>query len=107
MKNYTQHKTLDKNFVIEKINDFLKEDLPHGDITTNATISEDRIIEADIIALENMIFSGSEIIPHCFDAETEMYINDGDIVTPNSIIGTIKGKSKSILSRERLSLIHI
>ncbi len=104
MKNYTQHKTLDENFVIEKINDFLKEDLPDGDITTNATISEDRIIEADIIALENMIFSGSEIIPHCFDAETEMYINDGDIVTPNSIIGTIKGRAKSILSRERVML---
>ena len=104
MKNYKQYINLDKNTVIKKINAFLKEDLPEGDITTNATITDNTIIEANIIAMENMIFSGKQIIPHCFDADIEININDGDKVLLNTIIGTIKGDAKSILSRERVML---
>ena len=60
MKNYIQHIKLDKNIIIEKIDSFLKEDLPYGDITTNSTIADNQIVEANIIAVENLIFSGKE-----------------------------------------------
>ena len=104
MKNYIQHITLDKNIIIEKINFFLKEDLPNGDITTNSTIPDNQIVEADVIAVENLIFSGREILPYCFDAETKIHVDDGQELIKNSIIATIKGDAKSILSRERVML---
>ena len=104
MKNYTQYITLDKNSVIEKIKTFLDEDLPDGDITTDATISENTLIKANIIAMENTVFSGKQIIPHCFDADVKINIDDGDEILKNSIIGTIKGSAKSVLSRERVML---
>jgi len=104
LKNYKQYISLDKDTVIEKINTFLKEDLPNGDITTDATISNDTIVEASIVAMENMIFSGAEIIPHCFDANIKININDGDKVLQNQVIGIIQGNAKSILSRERVML---
>ena len=105
MKNYKQYINLDKNTVIEKINSFLEEDLPNGDITTDATIADNTIANANIIGMEEMIFSGKQIIPHCFDhTDVVININDGDKVLPNTIIGTIKGGAKSILSRERVML---
>jgi len=104
LKNYIQHITLDKNMIIEKINSFLEEDMPNGDLTTNATISDSQIINADIIAVEDLIFSGAEIIPYCFDTDTIIHVKDGEIVTQNSAIATIKGDSKLILSRERVAL---
>ena len=104
MNNYIQYTTIDKNIIIEKINYFLKEDLPDGDITTNATIQNNRIIKADIIAVENLIFAGKEIIPHCFNADINIYANDGEELTKNSTIATITGDAKSILSRERVIL---
>ena len=75
MKNYIQHITLDKNIIIEKINSFLKEDMPEGDLTTDSTISDGQIIEADIIAVENLIFAGKEIIPYCFNADTIIHLH--------------------------------
>ena len=62
------------------------------------------IINANIVGMEEMIFSGNQIIPHCFDADVKINVNDGDKVFPNTIIGTIKGNAKSILSRERVML---
>ena len=105
MKNYKQYINLDKNTVIEKINSFLEEDLPNGDITTDATIADNTIANANIIGMEEMIFSGKQVIHYCFDeSDVEININDGDRVLPNTIIGTIKGNAKSILSRERVML---
>ena len=104
MKKYTQYNVLDENEIIKKINDFLDEDMPNGDITTDLTVDENTIIEADIITMEPMIFSGKKIIPHCFDSDIKIHKNDGDKLECNDIIATIKGNAKSILSRERVML---
>ena len=85
MKNYIQHIKLDKNIIIKKINSFLEEDLPHGDITTNLTIKDNPIIQGDIIAAENLIFSGREILPYCFNANIKIYFNDGENIKKDSI----------------------
>ena len=78
--------------------------MPNGDITTNLTVNDNISIQADIVAMDDMIFAGEQIIPHCFNANIEVYKNDGDKLQPNDIIGTIKGDAKSILSRERVML---
>tara|TARA_B100002052_G_scaffold42502_2_gene34767 strand:- start:1274 stop:2119 length:846 start_codon:yes stop_codon:yes gene_type:complete len=102
--NYTQYNTLEVNEIVKKINDFIDEDIPNGDMTTNLTVNDNISIEADIVAMDDMIFAGEQIIPHCFNANIEVYKNDGDKLRPNDIIGTIKGDAKSILSRERVML---
>ena len=104
MKHYKQYINLDEHVIIKKVNAFLKEDLSEGDITTDATIPKDIVVEANIVAMENMIFAGKQIIPHCFHADTQININDGDYIVKNTIIGTIRGHAKSILSRERVML---
>ena len=104
MKNYKQYISLDQDAIIKKINSFLEEDLPNGDITTDATIANNTTAVARIVAMENMIFSGAEILPYCFDANIKININDGDIVLPNQVIGVIQGNARSILSRERVML---
>ena len=104
MKHYKQYTNLDEHIIIEKVNAFLDEDLSEGDITTDATIPKDIVVEANIVAMENMIFAGKQIIPHCFHADTQININDGDYIVKNTIIGTIRGHAKSILSRERVML---
>tara|TARA_Y100001970_G_C14096481_1_gene782988 strand:- start:133 stop:945 length:813 start_codon:yes stop_codon:yes gene_type:complete len=92
--------------IIKKINQFLDEDLPTGDITTESTIVDDTTIEAKIIAMENMIFSGEQIIPHCFGKTVDVDMNkkDGEQISSDTIIATIKGSAKLILSRERIML---
>ena len=104
MKKYTQYNVLDENEIIKKINDFLNEDMPNGDITSNATVKENISTVANIIAMEPMIFSGEKIIPHCFNANIKIYKKDGEQIQYNDIIATINGNAKSILSRERVLL---
>ena len=89
MINYTQHNTLEVNEIVKKINDFIDEDIPNGDITTNLTVNDNISIQADIVAMDDMIFAGEQIIPHCFNANIEVYKNDGDKLQPNDIFGTI------------------
>ena len=60
--NYTQYKTLDKEYIRKKIKEFFKEDLPAGDITTNATIPTNNNIKANIVTEEKCIFSGEKIL---------------------------------------------
>ena len=104
MKNYIQHNKLNKEEVLIKLDSFLEEDIPSGDITTDSTVKENLVIEANIVAMEEMIFSGIEILPHCFDANSQIYIKDGEKIKNGDIIGTIKGDAKCILSRERVML---
>lgn len=104
MNNYSQHNILDKNKIIKKINEFLDEDMPNGDITTDATIGNNISVKADIVAMESMIFSGEQIIPQCFESDIDYYKKDGNQIESNDVIATVYGDAKSILSRERVML---
>lgn len=104
MINYTQYNKLNKKDIIRKINSFLIEDMPSGDITTETTVKDNITVQANIVAMGKMIFSGEQIIPYCFDADIQIYNKDGDYIQNKSIIATIKGDAKSILSRERVML---
>ena len=90
--------------IIKKINSFLEEDMVHQDITSEATVHAGTISQADIVAMETLIFSGAQIIPHCFDGEIEIKINDGEEIYKGTVIGTVIGNAQSILSRERVML---
>jgi len=103
---YPQHKKLSDEYIIGKINYFLAEDIPNGDITTESTTSDNSEITAEIHAVEKLIFAGSEIIPHCFGEKCQVKINhkNGAMLSNGDVIGVVTGSSREILSRERVML---
>ena len=92
--------------MLERIKFFLQEDIPDGDKTTLGTVLHDQKVMAEIQAVESLVFSGSEVISHCFTADSEINLNvkDGDELMAGDIIGQISGMASSILSRERVML---
>ena len=106
MIQYKQHLEIPLEYIKEKISGFLLEDMPTGDVTTKIIIPKSEIITANIQAVENLIFAGEKIIPHCFGTECiiKLYKFDGDLVTSGENIGEIQGPSNVILSCERVML---
>ena len=103
---YTQHKQLSNEYIVVKIADFLAEDMPDGDKTTEGTISEGVTISAEIQSGEELVFAGEKIIPHCFgeNCQTTLNHNDGDYLLNGDVIGVVTGPAREILSRERVML---
>ena len=103
---YTQHKQLSNEYIVAKIADFLAEDMPDGDKTTEGTIPEGVTISAEIQSGEELVFAGEKIIPHCCgeNCQTTLNHNDGDILSIGDVIGVVMGSAREILSRERVML---
>ena len=106
MIEYPQYKKLSDEYIIGKIADFLVEDIPNGDITTESTTPDNSEITAEIHAVEKLVFAGSEIIPHCFGQNCQVTINhkNGAMLSKGDIIGVVTGSAREILSRERVML---
>ena len=106
MIEYPQHKKLSDEYIIGKIADFLVEDIPNGDITTEGTTPDNSEITAEIHAVEKLVFAGSEIIPHCFGQNCQVTINhkNGAMLSKGDVIGVVTGSAREILSRERVML---
>ena len=100
---YTQHKQLSNEYIVVKIADFLAEDMPDGDKTTEGTIPEGVTISAEIQSREELVFAGEKIIPHCFgeNCQTTLNHNDGDYLLNGDVIGFVTGPAREILYRER------
>ena len=103
---YTQHKQLSNEYIVAKIADFLAEDMPDGDKTTEGTIPEGVTISAEIQSGGELVFAGEKIIPHCFgeNCQTTLNHNDGDYLLNGDVIGVVTGPAREILSRERVML---
>ena len=106
MIEYPQNKHLSEEYIVAKISEFWKEDVPNGDQTTECTIPENTYIKAKIQAMEELVFAGEKIIPYCFGKECRVTINeeDGKLLSYGDVLGMVTGSAKEILSRERVML---
>lgn len=106
MIKYNQIKEIPKDYLNYKLNEFLEEDSPDGDITTQGTISPDSTVVAQLIAKDDLVLSGRNVVEAIFDENTQVQFNfeDGDMVTNREIIATISGNSIEILRKERIFL---
>ena len=106
MIEYPQLKKLSDDYITRKISEFFTEDIPNGDITTESTTSENSEITAEIHAVEQMVFAGEEVIPHCFGRNCQVSIKykNGNILSNGDVIGVITGSAREILSHERVML---
>ena len=82
----------------------LQEDMPFGDITTNATIKEDSKSKASIIVKEDGIVAGIPVFERVYkilgDVEVSFDVKDGDRVSKGTVIGSVIGNTRNILFGE-------
>ncbi len=89
--------------------EFLKEDLGEGDKTTEWIVDENHISRAVIIAKEEGVIAGQRYAKEIFktlDPEIEYYEKkkDGENVKKGDVVTEIRGKTRAILTGERVSL---
>jgi nicotinate-nucleotide pyrophosphorylase (carboxylating) len=96
--------------MIDEIIDLaLKEDIGEGDHSSLSCVPENATGEAKLLVKEKGVIAGVELarkIFHRFDPELkiDIHILDGAEVSPGDIVFEVRGKSRSILSTERLVL---
>jgi len=87
----------------------LKEDIGEGDITSNNIIPKDKTIESEIIAKEEGIVCGLDVIRLVYKTIDPKLVfkkmaKDGEKIRSGQKIASVKGSARNILSGERIVL---
>ncbi len=106
MLEYEQINRIPPYLVNYKVAEFLLEDIPLGDLTTEATVDKNEIATAELRAQENMIFVGEFLFYYFFDDkfQVDSLIKDGEGAKNRDVIASIPGPAYLILMRERVLL---
>lgn len=107
MNNITMKLNADKLIMMA-----LREDITSEDITTNAVMPEKKAGEVNLICKQDGIIAGIHVFERVFkllDEETSVtfFAKDGDKVTNGSILATVKGDIRVLLSGERTALNYL
>ena len=89
----------------EALAEFLKEDIGRGDITSE--IVPDEIVKAKIVCKERAVVAGlheAKILFEIVRCKAKSLVEEGSIVKPTTVIMTVSGNAKTILSAERTVL---
>ncbi|HXG30044.1 MAG TPA: carboxylating nicotinate-nucleotide diphosphorylase [Thermodesulfobacteriota bacterium] len=100
---------LERSQIEPIIENALREDIGSGDITTNLLFPEDSECRAIIIAKEEGIVAGLPIAEMVFKRLDEGILwnekrRDGDSVKPGDTLAEIQGRTRAILTGERVAL---
>jgi nicotinate-nucleotide pyrophosphorylase (carboxylating) len=92
-----------------KIEDFLQEDIGEGDITTDSIVPANHISKALILAKADGVVAGHRYAQEAFklldnDIQYAALKQDGELVIAGDLLATITGKSRAILTGERVAL---
>ncbi len=112
MNKYLSSYILNKKYKLDIkniIKNALDEDIKRGDITGEYLLNNNDISKAKIIAKEDAILCGIDIMKECFhmvdkNIKFKKLKNDGDKVKKNEVICELYGKTKNILKTERTAL---
>ena len=91
----------------EKIREFLKEDIGHGDITSSSLIEADQRAKARLFYREAGVAAGLEEVTMVFEVlgcDVVAHASDGERVSPGDILLEVEGPARAILSGERTAL---
>ena len=92
---------------VEKIREFLIEDLGHGDITSTALINADQRAKARLFYREAGVAAGleeAEMVFEILGCDVVNHASDGERVNPGDTLMEIEGSARAILSGERTAL---
>ncbi|MFT4976204.1 MAG: nicotinate-nucleotide pyrophosphorylase (carboxylating) [Myxococcota bacterium] len=85
----------------------LEEDVGNGDITTLATVPAETRGSARIIAKQDLVVCGHDPAAEVFRQVGASYtavVGEGTHVTPGTVIATVSGPARALLTGERLAL---
>ena len=91
----------------EKIREFLKEDIGHGDITSSVLIEEGQGAKARLFFREAGVAAGLEEAGMVFEilgCDVVFHASDGESVSPGDTMIEIEGSARALLSGERTAL---
>jgi nicotinate-nucleotide pyrophosphorylase (carboxylating) len=91
------------------VEDFLREDMGEGDMTTDAIVPENQTSEAIILAKADGVVAGHVFAQKVFEfldgnIHYKELKQDGERVIKGERVAVIKGKSRAILTGERVAL---
>ena len=103
---YEQITFLEPAWIREQIAHFMEEDIPDGDVTTEAIFTESKPIIANMVTMGKFVFCGESIIPFCFpeSCSVQSKTHDGDLVNTGQSLAKIMGPAGHILTFERVTL---
>ncbi|MDC0480002.1 carboxylating nicotinate-nucleotide diphosphorylase [bacterium] len=103
---YEQIIFLEPAWIREQIAHFMEEDIPDGDVTTEAIITESKPIIANMVTMDKFVFCGESIIPFCFpeSCSVQSKTHDGGLVNTGQSLAKIMGPAGQILRFERVTL---
>jgi nicotinate-nucleotide pyrophosphorylase (carboxylating) len=91
------------------IDTWIAEDIRSGDITTNACIPEDTLANAKVTLKQAGVVAGLPFLAQVFhkldsNVEINLHIKEGSYHKAGTIIATLKGSARAILSGHRIAL---
>jgi nicotinate-nucleotide pyrophosphorylase (carboxylating) len=103
---YKQITEIPEQYIINSIDNFLNEDMPEGDATTDTIFSNnEEIVTAEIEAKEDLVISGINLLKYFFpENKIDYYYKDSERVKKKSIIAKIYAMPSDILKKERVLL---
>jgi nicotinate-nucleotide pyrophosphorylase (carboxylating) len=102
---YKQYRHIPEHYLRYKIAEFLYEDIPDGDKTSQGTVDDSELSTAIIEAQEDIVFAGEMILKIIYENhEIEFLAKDGDRVPNGGLIAKVKAPSGYLLSTERVLL---
>ena len=88
---------------------WLEEDMPMGDVTTEAIFGRDDWSEGRFIVKEAGVIAGLEYVQRVFalldeSVEVDWSVKDGEDVSKGDLVGRVSGPTLAVLKGERLAL---
>jgi len=105
-------KQLNRSWLRDVVARALAEDIGYGDITTQATISEDQKASGVFVAKEEGVICGLPLIEEIFHYAdpsllVSIWVDEGSRVKPGDVLAEVQGSAQAILSGERVALNFI
>jgi nicotinate-nucleotide pyrophosphorylase (carboxylating) len=87
----------------------LDEDLGRGDLTTQVTVPESARARGDLVAKQELVVAGMEVARTVFQSldpalQWAPEAREGDRFFPGTVMGTVTGRARALLSAERVAL---
>ena len=102
---YGQINTINKKYVLSKIDQFLSEDSPNGDPTTELTVDNKKNTSALFICEDECVFAGEQILTALNDDfKINIFTKDGTLLQKGQKIAQIDGNARQLLKLERILL---
>lgn len=105
----SEEKKLNRQHLLNLVRLCLAEDVGSGDATTLATVPEKAFVTASFVAREECICAGLPVAEAVFseldpDCEFEPQVGEGEFCPAGTILATVSGSARAILTGERLAL---